>query len=266
MNKYEKWYNSLIQTRKNLSRSKNLGEYFEAHHILPQSLGGNNSPNNLILLTAREHFIAHILLAKIYKDSNNRHKMLTAVIRMAQTSKTHNQNRYFNSRLYEMIRKDFSREISLRMTKNNPSKNGLSEEHKKKISESLKGRKFSDDHKKKLSSVQKGRTDPRSVEGKLANALASSTKLKGKKKPPGFAEAIGKRMRGTKRDNIAKQKMKDAWTEERKQAQSERTRLQNSLRSILTCPHCGKEGTNSGNMNRYHFGACKHVSELQAVS
>ena len=152
------------------------------------------------------------------------------------------------------------------MTKNNPSKNGLSSEHKKKISESLKGRKFSDDHKKKLSSIQKGRADPRSAEGKLANALASSKKLKGKKKPPGFAEAIGKRMRGTKRDNVAKQKMKDAWTEERKQKQAERTRLQNSLRPVLTCPHCGKQGTNSGNMNRYHFNACKHVTELQAVN
>ena len=26
---------------------------------------------------------------------------------------------------------------------------------------------------------------------------------------------------------------------------------------ILTCPHCGKESKNKGNMNRYHFDKCK---------
>lgn len=44
-------------------------DYFETHHILPKALGGNNDPKNLIRLTAREHYLAHLLLAKIYRGT-----------------------------------------------------------------------------------------------------------------------------------------------------------------------------------------------------
>lgn len=46
------------------------GEYFETHHIVPKSLGGTDDKNNLVNLTAREHYIAHLLLVKIAKSSN----------------------------------------------------------------------------------------------------------------------------------------------------------------------------------------------------
>jgi hypothetical protein len=42
---------------------------FERHHILPKSLGGDNSQTNLIYLTARQHVFAHWLLFKIHKNS-----------------------------------------------------------------------------------------------------------------------------------------------------------------------------------------------------
>lgn len=41
---------------------------YERHHILPRSLGGNNSPENLVYLTGRQHFVAHWLLFKIYDN------------------------------------------------------------------------------------------------------------------------------------------------------------------------------------------------------
>ena len=40
--------------------------YCEQHHIVPRSLGGLNTKENLVLLTAREHFVAHLLLVKMY--------------------------------------------------------------------------------------------------------------------------------------------------------------------------------------------------------
>lgn len=43
-------------------------EYVERHHIIPLCLGGDNRPSNLVSLTAREHYVAHLLLAKIYGD------------------------------------------------------------------------------------------------------------------------------------------------------------------------------------------------------
>lgn len=43
-----------------------LGGYCEQHHILPKCMDGTDEKSNLVFLSAREHFIAHILLVKIY--------------------------------------------------------------------------------------------------------------------------------------------------------------------------------------------------------
>jgi len=51
-----------MQKAKNQNRSRNTGVYYESHHIIPKSEGGSNIVENLILLTAREHFLAHWLL------------------------------------------------------------------------------------------------------------------------------------------------------------------------------------------------------------
>ncbi len=40
--------------------------YVENHHILPRCMGGQDTPDNLVDLTAREHYICHQLLVKIY--------------------------------------------------------------------------------------------------------------------------------------------------------------------------------------------------------
>lgn len=44
-------------------------EYHERHHILPKCLGGTNEDENLVDLYAREHFIAHKLLAEENPDN-----------------------------------------------------------------------------------------------------------------------------------------------------------------------------------------------------
>jgi hypothetical protein len=63
---YKRVYDQLIESAKSSTgRSKKHG-YFEKHHIVPRSMGGTNKKTNLVLLTAREHFIAHHLLHKHY--------------------------------------------------------------------------------------------------------------------------------------------------------------------------------------------------------
>jgi len=72
---YKKHYDQLILTRlklkdKRIKLKQNKIQYFEGHHIIPKSLGGegksyNFNHYNIVLLTAREHFIAHWLLTKI---------------------------------------------------------------------------------------------------------------------------------------------------------------------------------------------------------
>lgn len=84
------------------------GEYGEHHHIMPRSLGGTDEDENIVKLTAREHFICHWLLVKMYKKGSiERKKMLCAFWKMKQ-SPTKSQKRYLNSRAYEKLRIEFS--------------------------------------------------------------------------------------------------------------------------------------------------------------
>lgn len=104
---YKKVYNQIIQNR--LENPLTDDEYVERHHIVPKSLGGTNEPNNLVKLTAREHFICHALLAEMYeRDSFEWYKMNLAFMMMKAVSHSHNGNRYSNSKLYELKKKDFS--------------------------------------------------------------------------------------------------------------------------------------------------------------
>jgi hypothetical protein len=63
---YLKVYRAIVergQVRKPID-----GEYYERHHIIPRCMGGGDEKDNLTTLTAREHFIAHWLLARIYPN------------------------------------------------------------------------------------------------------------------------------------------------------------------------------------------------------
>lgn len=57
-------YNRLIESAR--LRSASVG-YMERHHVLPRSEGGTDAPENLVYLTAREHFLAHWLLYRMYR-------------------------------------------------------------------------------------------------------------------------------------------------------------------------------------------------------
>lgn len=74
VNKYYRWYYNIINHR----IDNNPSGYFEKHHILPKSLGGSNARNNIVSLTAREHYICHLLLARM-TSGVFRYKMVRAV-------------------------------------------------------------------------------------------------------------------------------------------------------------------------------------------
>ena len=97
---YSAVYCALITKRLNNPITKD-DCYCETHHIIPKSEGGSDEPDNLVNLTAREHYIAHLLLAKIYKDWN-----MTSAVTMMMTS-WHGKRKFkFNSKLYEKVRKE----------------------------------------------------------------------------------------------------------------------------------------------------------------
>ena len=61
---YERIYNQLITKARNRVCPDG---YHEEHHIIPRSLNGPDSPDNIVKLTVKEHRFAHILLFKIFK-------------------------------------------------------------------------------------------------------------------------------------------------------------------------------------------------------
>lgn len=61
---YIRIYNSLIDHAKH----RIIDGYTEKHHIQPSSLLGDNTPQNMVNLTLKEHMLAHTLLAKIYPN------------------------------------------------------------------------------------------------------------------------------------------------------------------------------------------------------
>lgn len=53
----------------------------EYHHITPRCLGGSDLLTNLVYLSAEEHFIAHLLLTKLFPKHKGLH---AACLRMAK--------------------------------------------------------------------------------------------------------------------------------------------------------------------------------------
>lgn len=92
---YKRIYKELIDRGK----ARTLVGYKETHHILPRCLGGGDDKENLVELTAREHFIAHQLLYKIYPGHKG---IIFAVFSMNNFGKVE------YSRNYEWIRKRLS--------------------------------------------------------------------------------------------------------------------------------------------------------------
>ena len=104
------FYKKLISNRKQNPVPE--GIYFERHHIVPRCMGGSDDTDNLVNLTAREHFLAHYSL---WKSASPEHKgqLAHAFNMMKASSKNQEKYRYFNSRLYAAARQDMSKRMSI---------------------------------------------------------------------------------------------------------------------------------------------------------
>lgn len=99
-NKYTKWYNNIISNRK--QNPLNSVVYQEKHHIIPKSLGGSNKKENIVSLTAREHFICHRLLVKM-TEGKNKAKMSYAIRIMMIRENPYQARHKVTSKTYELI-------------------------------------------------------------------------------------------------------------------------------------------------------------------
>lgn len=102
-NKYTRWYNSIIQRAQ--SRVLPADVYIEKHHIVPKSIGGSDIHANMVSLTAKEHFVCHLLLVKMTTGLHRR-SMAYAAWKMTQID---GRPRYAPcSSTYERLKKQLS--------------------------------------------------------------------------------------------------------------------------------------------------------------
>lgn len=215
---YQLHYDSLIESRRSLGRDKTNG-YFESHHIVPRCLGGLDNAENLILLTAKEHFIAHLLLTKIYPENTS---LGYAFFRMAtpapnhsrQKSISYEKRRFLASKLSKKMWEDEKFREKMKLSKQYMQ----TEEYRSVMSAATSGEKngmFGKNHSEESRKKMSENTDSEFYSEMLANNWAN----------PEFRQSRISSMVGVK-----KQEQK--------------------------CPHCGKIGR-GGNMKRYHFDLCK---------
>jgi DNA-binding CsgD family transcriptional regulator len=136
---YQRLYNNIVENRK--INPLSLNEYGETHHITPKSLGGVDDSSNLIRLTAREHYICHLLLSEMYEKETFEWYKMNHAFQMMNLNGV-KQNRYFNSRIYELKRIDFRKTMSWAQSGNKNSQYGKkrSDETKEKIRASINKR------------------------------------------------------------------------------------------------------------------------------
>lgn len=166
---YKNIYDKIILRGKN----RILTGYTETHHIIPKCLGGDNSPNNLVELTAEEHFVVHQLLVKMHPGNSD----LVYGLHMMCTGNT---EQIRNNKRFAWIRKCHS-----------AAKTGipLSEETKAKIGNANRGRESkykgiprSGEVKAKVSAATLGKKKLKPVSKESRERMADN--LRGRKKPP----------------------------------------------------------------------------------
>lgn len=150
---YLKIYNSLVEKGKN----RKLTGYTETHHIIPKCVGGTNDKWNLVKLTAKEHFICHLLLCELYPKES---KLKYALWRMCNVKNNEFQKRNYvvSSRLYQRIKIEISYTIS-EMRKGKPTTLGYkhTDESKIKIKEKRAQQIITDGAKEKMSIFHKNK-------------------------------------------------------------------------------------------------------------
>ena len=152
-NEYYRKYIELIDYAK--SEEYELQEYYEKHHIVPRSfyekkhMSIDNSDDNLVALNLQDHFMAHWYITKCCVQKMKR-SMEYAVVLMSNmvNCKTNREDTAI------------AKAVAFALSKVDKMKIPVSEETRRKISESKTGIIFTEEHRKKLSESKTGEKHP----------------------------------------------------------------------------------------------------------
>ena len=263
---YLKIYTNLIsiavsKNRRKVKRNSKDYTYYEVHHITPKSFFVKNGgwiasdpdiAENLVLLTAKEHFVAHHLLCKIY----NYPSIQYAFWAMCNQASGDQERRYkITCITYESAKKNFSLTHSKTMTgERNPNyKRIFTEEERKLVSERMTRIRqhtkwgHSDEEKKNRAERMTGARNPQF--GKVRSAehrKRMSDATKGRKLSEERKKQISITSSGENNGMYGK-----VHTPEAKRLIGEKNRN----KPKLTCPHCNKVASKT-NSKRWHFDNC----------
>jgi NUMOD3 motif len=240
-NKYTNTYYRIVSRAQTREKPNT---YTEKHHIIPKSLGGSNSKDNLAILTAREHFICHHLLTKMLTDPESKRKMIFAFYFMCHKSRLTKGRYKPTARLFESI--------------------------KIKRSESMKGSKLSPETRAKISDANtgkrgripwnKGVSYPRNVPVPKEHLQIMTIKAHQTPNAPWKKQHTCTVCNKTGYGNYMLTYHFDNCKGPDYKTSRELVEL-NRKRPIIKCPHCNKTGGGSS-MKRWHFDNCKSISKV----
>ena len=255
---YKLHYEKLI--KRAVQRGK-IDEFTESHHILPRCMGGTDDADNLVDLLPREHYIAHLLLVKIYPDVSG---LWFAAHMMASTK---NKNQRMTNRHYDWVRNQFIKRISSAVKDSSARKYGFKSyldqvEHIWQIyvDERISANRIS--AKLKIPSANICRSlnvyllmNPSYID--LYEEIRYEIKSNNSKHTRAniSKESEERRINATRMFDYSKRDAK---------LSSERMGVNNpnfgnrTPKQILTCPHCEFTG-GSGSIHRWHFDNCKRL-------
>ena len=302
-NKYLNWYVGIVENAqkraKTRKEAKKILEYCEGHHILPKSfeLGGEKDKLNLVYLTAREHFILHLLLLKFLKEFCHRSKMSAPVLLM--------KYKCTNSRTHEIARKlavenspSKTEEFQNKRRKTSVEKHGVSNHNQLEIvcphcgvSGKKGGMMLShfDYCKENPNRINEELTCPHCnkigpkanlIQFHFDNCKQNPNRIEKKKilyECP-YCDKKGYNASAMKQnhfDNCLKNpetkrqllKCNYCGLESYNMMSMKLNHFENCklspthkprIKPIITCPHCGKESTNKPDMLRWHFDNCRN--------
>lgn len=268
MNYFAK-YDQLIASCK---ASKPQG-YTEKHHILPRSMGGSDSADNLVDLTPKAHFLAHRLLAKMYGG-----RMWAALAYMSRGNTKSAKGVHITSRVYDLAAREDAAWRSEYYSKNNPFRG---KKHSAKTCAALRGPrpaiaganhprwgKKDNDIGAVISFVQTYK--PRDVEvdlrlrdfldRTLVHASPELKRLCERYRRSAAMTGVARRLTGESNPNYGNGQ---AIRGEKNpmygkiHLESTREKIAEKARRKVCCPNCGKVGSIS-NMKRWHFDNCRN--------
>ena len=267
-NKYTKCYFNIIERAKSRDLPKEI--YTERHHIVPKSLGGANTKDNLVKLTAKEHRLVHILLPRMTTNTAHTKSMWYALWMILRTKNTNQQRTISKGSAFEIAKIKVA-ENSSQLHKGKT----VSKETKEKLSKScqgressFKGKSHSSESKQKLSAAHRGKIVAPETVAKILESRKNyrhSDETKQKISNSNKGRIVRHTPESREKISASKKGKSATWLKGKTAHNRGISHTDETIAKLqvpkpkFTCPHCRTIVGGQSNYNRWHGDNCKKV-------